>query len=266
MVGASSSPRSLGRVLSALSALSVASFAGCSGFEGTTAASYINRTQSPDPNVRYRAYANLASPQCYDSIEQKKQAVQTLVEKLQSGREPVAARAVICRTLGALRDPDARPALLRSVDDPEALVRAEACRALGKVGQAEDANVLSRIMATDFLDCKVAALDALADLKPHDARVLQVLVEGMDHDFPAVRLASLNALREITNKDLGTETRPWRDYVQGLSAPAQPATDPATRQASDATASPSADRDGPKPPAPGQQGASAPPTADPSGR
>ena len=96
--------------------------------------------------------------------------------------------------------------------------RIEACRALGQVGLPEDATVLAQRMAVDnLLDAKVAAIDALAVLRPNDPRILQVLVEGMDHDFPAIRLASLQALRSITGRDLGVESAPWRKYVQAQS-------------------------------------------------
>jgi HEAT repeats len=190
--------------------------AGCSGYIGTTAASFLRRIQKdPDPNVRFLAYAKLGSPNCYDNEEQKVAVARVLIAKLEQGQEPVASRAVICRTLGELRAKDAREALIRAVDDPEGMVRVEACRALGKVGRPQDATILSRIMTVDpLLDCKIAAIDGLAELKPDDIRIDQVLVEGMDSDLPAIRLASLNALRSITRKDFGVDPKPWREFVQ----------------------------------------------------
>src|SRR5690242_140020 len=180
---------------------------GCSGFQGTTAASFLRKVrEDPDPNVRYVAYHKLASPMCYDSAEQKADAVRTLVTKLETGQEPVASRAVICRTLGELRDPAAREVLIRAASDPEGLVRAQACRSLGQVGRPEDATILSRVMTVDTLeDCRIAAIEGLGELKSRDPRIMEVLVTGMEHDDPAIRLASLNALRQITGKDLGTE-------------------------------------------------------------
>src|SRR3954447_17690859 len=87
--------------------------AGCSQFIGTTAQSFLMKIRdSPDPNVRYVAYAKLASPQCYVSDAQKAEAVKTLVAKLEGSQEPIATRAVICRTLGELRDPASREALI----------------------------------------------------------------------------------------------------------------------------------------------------------
>src|SRR4051794_7162597 len=112
---------------------------GCSQFVGTTAQSFLNKIRdSPDPNIRYIAYSKLASPRCYDDPGQKVEAVRILIAKLDEGKEPVASRAVICRTLGELRDPSARPALIKVIGDSDGMVRAQACRALGKVGRAED--------------------------------------------------------------------------------------------------------------------------------
>src|SRR4051812_10750294 len=80
--------------------------AGCSMIGPTTATSFLQRIEtSKDPNERYKAYQSLASPRCYDDEGQKAKAVKVLVKRLEAGREPLATRAVICRTLGALGDP-----------------------------------------------------------------------------------------------------------------------------------------------------------------
>jgi HEAT repeat protein len=190
---------------------------GCSTpYIGTTAASFLRRVrESRDPNIRYVAYAKLGSPNCYDSEEQKVQAVQVMVANLESEREPIATRAVICRTLGELRKPEARQALLKAVNDSDGVVRAEACRALGKAGSTDDATVLARIMTVDVLgDCRIAAIEGLGELKADDPRINVLLVQGMEHDDPAIRLASLRALKKITGKDLGVDVGPWREYVE----------------------------------------------------
>lgn len=202
-------------VLAASLAATVAPF-GCSRYVGTTAASFLRRVQEdPDPNARYLAYAKLGSPSCYETPEQKAGAVQTLVGKLEKGREPVASRAVIVHSLGELRDQGAREAVLKVVNDAEPVIRVQACIALGKVGRAEDATVLARVMTTDTLeDCRIAAIEALAELKPDDPRITRVLVNGLLQDDPATRLASLDALRKMTGRDLGVEPGPWQKMIE----------------------------------------------------
>jgi HEAT repeat protein len=113
--------------------------------------------------------------------------------------------------------------LVQVVNDPEPVVREEACRALGRVGRPEDATVLARVMTVDTHgDCRIAAIEGLAALKAPDPRIGALLVDGMEHKDPGIRLASVQALRAITGQDLGIEAGPWRKYVQaGLTPPDQ---------------------------------------------
>jgi HEAT repeat protein len=231
--------------LAALAA-AVAAQPGCSQhsqYLGTTAKSFLGEIRkNPDPNVRYLAYHKLASPQCYDGPTDKDEAVRTLIEKLEIGQEPIASRAVICRTLGELRDPAARESLIKAVGDQDGLVRVQACRALGKVGKDEDAALLARVMTIDTLeDCRISAIEGLAELKSEDPRILQMLVAGMEHDDPAIRLASLQALRQTTNKDYGVEVAKWRDAVLARAEKPDPKGSAAAAAVADANPSATVD-------------------------
>ncbi len=207
----------------------VGSQAGCTGTVGTTAASMLRKVkESPDPNVRHLAYAKLSSLRAYDSEEQKAEAASVLAAQLEAGKEPVASRAVICHTLGELRRPEGRAVLIKSVGDPEPSVRSAACRALGLVGQPEDSIVLAKLMATDSdRDCQIAAIEAMAMIKSPDPRIDTVLVDGMESSDPAIRLASLEALRSTSGQDFGLEVEPWKKYAeqraQSVAATAPPA-------------------------------------------
>jgi HEAT repeat protein len=204
--------------------LAIALAGGCSTFIGTTALSFLSKVrESPDPNIRYLAYSKLGSLNCYEGEDQKAEAARLLSEKLQGRKEPAASRAVICRTLAALRRPEARPAILGALDDADPLIRMEACRALGQVGRSEDWTPLGRIMAADnSLDCRVAAIESVGALKPSDPRALVSLVDGMEDRDPAIRLASLKALRAVTGKDLGTQVGPWRKLAERAPTQADP--------------------------------------------
>ena len=121
------------------------------------------------------------------------------MEKYEKGHEPIATRAMICRTLGKLGDPRAA----RSADQGgQQFRRRDQDRVLsrsGKVGRPEDATILAQVMTLDNLeDARIAAIEGLADIKTKDTRIYQMLVENMDHEDPAIRLASLNALRKLT--------------------------------------------------------------------
>lgn len=209
-------------VAAALATAAVGS--GCGTYIGTTASSFLRKArESEDPNIRYLAYQKLASPNCYDTEEQKAEAVRVLVTGLEPNREPTAARAAICQTLGALGRPEARDAILQAIEDEHPVVRAEACRALGKVGRTEDASTLARIMVADTqLDCRIAAIEGLGELKHPDPRIDDLLVDGMESPDPAIRYASLQSLRKISGQDFGIMASAWRKYAQARAAHADP--------------------------------------------
>ena len=142
-----------------------------------------------------------------------------MITKLQEGREPLAIRAVIIRTLGDLGDRRARNVVARAANDAEGVIRVEACRALGKVGSSEDATILARIMTVDNLeDCRIAAIDGIGSLKAKDPRIYQILIDGMDHDDPAFRLACYRSLQAVTGKDLGNQPAASEPQFAAMSA------------------------------------------------
>jgi HEAT repeat protein len=215
------------RLITLLSTFAAASTAGCSTYIGTTSKSFLRQVRdNPDPNIRYIAYAKLGARSVYENEAQKDEAVRTLISKLKEAKEPVAVRAVIVRSLGNLGDRRARDEIIKAANDVEnAVIRVEACRALGKVGLPADATILARIMTVDKLeDCRIAAIEGLGILKAQDARIYQILLDGMDHDDPAIRLECLRALRAITGKDLGVDPAVWRhDLEPTLRAMSSPA-------------------------------------------
>jgi HEAT repeat protein len=219
------------RLIALLSTFAAASAAGCSTFIGTTSKSFLRQVrENPDPNIRYIAYAKLGAPSVYENDAQKDEAVRTLIAKLKESREPVAVRAVIVRSLGNLGDRRARGEIIKAANDVEnAMIRVEGCRALGKVGLPEDATILARLMTVDKLeDCRIAAIEGLGLLKAQDARIYQILIDGMDHDDPAIRLECLRALRAITGKDLGVDPAAWRrDLEPTLKKMASPSSNQA---------------------------------------
>ena len=208
-------PRTLRVVARRFASAFLCLLAGCDPYLGTTAASVLRKTADTDPNIRYYAYDKLASQNIYEDDTQKTLAARTLASAYISGREGDATRAVVCRTLGELKRPEGRIALRKAIDDPNDIVRAEACRALGRLGDPEDAGELARVMAADkSIDCQVAAIDGLGELKPKDPRYSVLLADDMDHPEPGVRYAAYKALRKATGKDLGLDAEVWRKYLE----------------------------------------------------
>lgn len=228
-------------------------FSGCASGLGTTASSAMRVVrESPDPNLRHRAYMRLAEKDRYVREDQYAEAAALLVGRLQSGKEPVASRAAICRTLGELGRPEGREGLLAVIGDENPIIRAEACRALGKIGKPEDASELSRVMAADHSgECRIAAIEALGELRESDPRVEQMLVEGMKNEDPAVRLAALRSLRTLTGENLGVDPEPWAEHVDARLAAVNAAEPAVVQPPPDAAPAPS-------------MIAGPPPTGDPS--
>jgi HEAT repeat protein len=198
---------------------------GCTGPVGTTATSMLSKVkESNDPNVRHMAYAKLGSPKAYDDESQKIEVAKVLSDKLANGSEPVASRVAICRTLGELGRPEARNVILKAINDrDEAEIRTVACRALGRVGKPEDVTVLAQIMVTDpDLDTRIAAIEGMASMKTSDPRIDLMLVDGMEHTEPAIRLASLKALQTLSGQDLGADPAPWKIYAEERMKSAAP--------------------------------------------
>ncbi|MCY2934645.1 MAG: HEAT repeat domain-containing protein [Planctomycetota bacterium] len=196
-------------------AICMAIATGCAGSMGTTARSMLTSVRdSKDPNARYQAYVKLGKPRTYDNTEQMVESIAELSKRLADGKEPAISRAVICRSLGELNRPEARTALLKALDDEDDEVRAEAARAIGKVGQPEDAVLLARMMTIDTTyNGRLAAAEGLSNLKPKDPRIMISLAENLNHDDPAIRLASYRALKQITGADPGSDTDSWHDYL-----------------------------------------------------
>jgi HEAT repeat protein len=217
MDDASLSKTQLIRLIALISVVAAAASTGCSTYIGTTSKSFLHQVRdNPDPNIRYIAYTKLGVPSAYDNQAQKDEAIGIMIAKLREAKEPVAVRAVIVRSLGNLGDRRARQEIIKAANDVEnAVIRVEACRALGKVGQPEDATILARIMTIDKLeDCRIAAIEGLGMLKAQDPRIFNILLDGMDHDDPAIRLECLRALREITGKDAGVDPAAWRRELE----------------------------------------------------
>jgi hypothetical protein len=200
---------------------------GCANHIGTTAASFMKKIQeSPDPNIRHIAYQKLANKNCYSDDVQMAQAAQMLAARLSGGKEPIASRTEICRTLGELGRPEGREAIIKACEDDEPIVRAEACRALGHVGTADDVPVFTRHMISDTaIDCRIAAIEGLGILKVASPLIELQLVDGMEDEDPAIRVASLRSIRAISGEDFGPEAAPWRKYAvtqlerEGKTAP-----------------------------------------------
>ena len=73
-------------------------------------------------------------------------------------------------------------------------------------------------MVDKLEDCRIAAIEAIGSLKSPEPRIYQILIEGMDHEDPAIRYQCLQSLRTITEKDYGVDPEAWRRELQPILA------------------------------------------------
>lgn len=216
-------PRNTLAAVGAALACALLGASGCSPYLGTTASSFMLHANSNDANIRYLAYEKLGSPRSYDNDSQKRKATKMLVERLSNQGEPIATRAILCRTLGELRAKEALPALRGALGDGSPVVRAEAARALGKIGEHDDEVILSRIAVADTQqECRIAAIDGIGTLKSSNPAVLTTLLDLMSpKSDAALRFAAHQAIVKSVGKDLGVELEPWQKEIEQRIAAAR---------------------------------------------
>ena len=111
-------------------------------------------------------------------------------------------REEACRALGRIRAASAAPKLRDLLKDGEILVQEAAARALGRLGDAESAGDLCALLedAHQSVSLRAAAAEALGLLEP--ARVRASLVGALRRDPSAVvRRAAVDSLRRMTGMD-----------------------------------------------------------------
>ena len=121
--------------------------------------------------------------------------------------------------MGAIGRPEGHDAVLKALDDEDPMLRAEACRALGRLGRPDDAPHLTRIMMADQDgDCRIAAIEGLGVMKNSDPRIQLLLVDAMQHEDPAIRVAAVRSLRTLSGQDLGVDPDAWKTDVEARVA------------------------------------------------
>jgi HEAT repeats/von Willebrand factor type A domain len=163
-------------------------------------------------------------------------------EGLTSGNPSVLANVV--RVVGLLRDRAAIGILTSHLDHGQWLVRANACRALGHIGDESSIDPITvRLNRDASPKAKIAAMLALAEFDKHAAKTavhvapelgakdwqvrvaaaqtlaklrqmsaVSDLITRIENEAGRVREECLAALRAITRDDLGKNPKTWRDW------------------------------------------------------
>jgi hypothetical protein len=161
-----------------------------------------------------------------DAAEQNRLCEQ-LAQQIRTEPDPIVRKA-IQETIGEFKTPLANAVILAGLNDDDRDVRVTCCRLLGERADPSTIEPLSRLVATDSdLDVRLAAVDALGLMKS-PATVPGLAAALKDRD-PAMQLAGVEAMKNVTGEELGNDVQAWRDYAARSMGASQPNTAIATQ-------------------------------------
>jgi hypothetical protein len=167
---------------------------------------------------RLLAYDALAKSSTLSPSDQEA-AVLMLALGMDREKSPLV-RATIARSLGEYRHPASIEALLLGCQDKSAMVRAESCVSLGRLGDSSTAEVVLKLAEEDRdRDVRMAAVQALVSLPSEDRDV--VLVKSLRDSDVAVAKAASAVLQSEHHVDFGTDYSRWAEYVFSDNSPAK---------------------------------------------
>jgi len=131
-----------------------------------------------------------------------------------------AAYALLCVARAGNREPELAEACRAGCLDTEPGVRAQCASALGEMADAEALPVLKNLLHDDTNIVALAASAALACIgRKHDeskGSAARALADALDLVRDDRRLQILQALRYLSNQDLGEDARPWLEWAHRM--------------------------------------------------
>jgi HEAT repeat protein len=154
-----------------------------------------------------------------DTTDQAK-AVDELVTQIRTEHDPIVRKA-IQEAVAEYQVPMARQVLIAGLKDDDLDVRLTCCYRLGDRGEPEAVPALRELLETDEkLDVKLAAADALGKINtPESIEALSLAVKDRD---PALQYAGVEALKNLSGKDLGNDVKAWQQFTEQPAATTQP--------------------------------------------
>lgn len=151
-----------------------------------------------------------------DSAEQQ-ELVKNLAMKLPGESDPLVREAIL-KACSAYRTPLARKALIAGLQDQNLYVRQTCCNKLGSSQVVEAIDELARVaQADEVFEVRLAAAKALGKTGSPNAH--KGLVAVLEDPNPAMQLTGVEAMRNLTGRDLGNNVAAYVAMAKG-EAPA----------------------------------------------
>ena len=160
--------------------------------------------------------------------DQQTRICEQLAQQIRTEPDPIV-RLAIQETAGEFKTPLAKAMLLAGLKDDDRDVKVACCRMLGERKEPEAIAPLAKLVGNDAdLDVRLAAVDALGAMKTKDS--IAGLSAALKDRDPAMQYAGVEAMKKVSDQDLGNDVQAWRQYADSMVGPA-PAASIATQPA-----------------------------------
>ena len=147
------------------------------------------------------------------TAEVQEQLTEKWAQQIQAEPNPFLRQEIV-RALTECQTPLAAKILRAGLNDENTDVQIQCCRGWGKWGTPESVQVLGEVLGNKVadLDVKIAAIDGLQ--KAAQVEAAPFLVPLLDkREDPALQHKALDALQNITGRDLPHDQEAWQAYV-----------------------------------------------------
>lgn len=139
-----------------------------------------------------------------------------LARQIRTEPDPIVRQA-IQEAMGEIDLPLAQAVLAAGLNDENFDVQLTSCRVLGERGDPAAVDSLAEVVATSKEDdVRLAAVDALGLIK--SPKTIPALALALKDGSPAMQYAGVQAMRRVSDEDVGDSVEAWRNYAKNLSA------------------------------------------------
>ena len=175
------------------------------------------RTTIITPSMRAASIREMGSRGRDAESEQQTRICEQLAQQIRTEPDPIV-RLAIQETASEFKTPLAKAMLLAGLKDDDRDVKVACCRMLGERKEAEAIAPLAKLVSQDSeLDVRLAAVDALGAMKTKES--IAGLTAALKDRDPAMQFAGVEAMKKVSDQDLGNDVQAWRSYAEGVVGP-----------------------------------------------